>query len=136
MTYEGSTGPLNQLLGNTLDSVSVAAGTPYIFNSLPDMIGLKSVTISIKSKSPKTILNSSSSKMIWTNSLGMIPCDVAFGQLQTWEQQDLDAAMLVFDQPEDMTSLQFKIRGDDGKILLDQTAHLVVELKVWTDLRN
>jgi hypothetical protein len=136
MTYLGSTGLLNQLLGNTEDSPPVPADDLHVFGSLPDLIGLKSATVSIKSKSPKTILNRSSQKMIWTNSLGMVPCNVSFGQLQTWEQQDLDASRLTFDQPEDLTVIQFKIRGDDGKILLDQTEHLAIELKVWTTVQN
>ena len=134
MTYTGSTGLLNQLLGNTEDSGNVAASTKYIFNKLPNMIGLKSATISIKSKTPKTILNQSSTKAIWTNSLTLIPVDVGYGQLQGYINPDLIASRLVFDIPEDLTYLQFKIRGDDGKTLLGQTEHLAIELKVWTEL--
>ena len=130
MTYESS-GSLNQQLGNVVDSGNIAAGVSYEFTEHADLRGLKSVTISIKSKSPKTLLNLNSDKSIYTNSLGMIPVNVGYQELQGFQQEDLMASRLIFTSPEDMTSIQFKARGDNGDVLTGLTDSLVVELKVW-----
>jgi len=126
-------GSLNAVLGNTVDSGDLTAGT-YTFNSFPNLVGLESVTINLASKSPKTILNAASCKKRVTNSLGVIPVNVPFGATQTFTQPDLDTSMLVFSYPEDLTTMRFTVRDVDGNRLADQVNHLVIEVIVWFSL--
>jgi hypothetical protein len=122
---------LNITLGNTEDSGDVLTTVPYVFNTFADLGGLESVTVNVKSKSPKTILNPSPDKALYTNSLGVVPVNVAFGLLQTFSQPDLDASRVIFSYPEDLTQLEFKLRDTDGHLLLEQKNSLVIELMVW-----
>ena len=123
-------GGLNELLGNTEVSPNLI-NTTYEFNTFASLGGLETVTVNVASKSPMTILNVTNIKQRITNSLGVVPVDVPFGGLQTFTQPDLDAAMLVFSYPEDMTNIRFGVRDVNGHRLLDQKNHLVIELMVW-----
>ena len=131
MKYIGSSGSLNESLGNKVDSAVIPAGTTYIFTGDPDFLGLKSVTVSIRSKTPKTILNASSNKALHTNSLGMVPVTVPYLALQTFTQPDIKASSVVFDYEEDLTQLQFKLRDQNGNILPNTKDSLAIELVVW-----
>jgi hypothetical protein len=124
---------LNLLLGNTEATPAINNGS-ITFADFPDLGGLESVTANIASKSPMTVLNVSNTKQRITNSLGVVPVTTPFGGLQTFTQPDLDAAMLTFSYPEDMTSIRFGIRDVDGNRILDQVNHLVIEVMMWFSL--
>lgn len=130
----GSFGLLNKKMGNTVDSGQIIENVPYTFNGFAALGGLESVTISIASKSPKTILNVSSTKIRHTNSLGVVPVTVPFLGLQTYEQPDLDSAAASFSFPESFSKIRFTLRDVDGSVILNQTEHLVVECMLWLDV--
>jgi len=126
ITYTG--GPLNLLLGNTGTTVS---GLDVGFADLPDLNGLNAGQIIIGSRNTKTIVHSSVDKLIHTNSVGLVPVDVPFGSLQVFTNPDLRGSIVYFDDPDNFQFLQFKIRDENGKILLGQDPHLLIELVCW-----
>ena len=120
MKYLGSTADsLNIAIGNIVDTAVIPAGTTYDMTGFSDLIGLKSATCSIQSKSPKTILNKTDIKAIHTNSLGVVPCTVAFGSLQTYINPDLAASAITFDNSEDLTQIHFKIRNNICSVIVN-----------------
>ena len=126
-----STGTISSNLGLTENSPAVAPGVPYVFNETPDLTGLHFVNISILAKDQGTIINAQGQVARYTNSIGVIPVDVAFGRLQIYNQADLDASAITYTHPEDLTSMVVSIRDDTGKHLANQQRHFTVEFMVW-----
>jgi len=124
-------GTLNAFLGNTVDSGVIPGQTVYQFDSFPDLNGLDFAGIDVRSKTSKTILNISPNRGKITNSLGVIPVNVPFGQLQSYTNPDLIGSKVDFSYPEDLSSIEFSVRDTDGDALLDQGRHLMVEFVIW-----
>ena len=131
MKYNGETGNLNDILGNPIQSDVIVANTVFICSQFADLRGLKSVTISIKSKSPKTILNKTNLKPIHTNSIGVVPVTVGFKSLQTYTNPDIAGSSVHFSSSESLTQIQFKIRNDAGYVISNVKDSLVIEIAVW-----
>ncbi len=124
-------GPLNTLLGNT-DVLEVLAGSGFnAVQTPPDLNGLDLGQIIVSTKIPKTILNASASKTLWTNSVGIVPVNVPFGVLQTYTNPSLEGSKLVFDHPDSLSFISWKVRDKNGVVLADQGPHLTIELVVW-----
>ncbi len=124
-------GNLNPLLGNTSNQTS-PANTNTQFIDFADFNGLDSVQITIKTKSPKTILNATGEKLKYTNSLGTVYVEVGFGEIQTWYASDLDGAKLIFGYPENLDIIEFKLRDSTGEVIENIKDHLIIELIIWT----
>lgn len=120
-------GGLNLTLGNTIDSGNITSAAKYTSNTFTNLRGLRSVTVSIKSKTPKTILNTNA-KPIHTNSLAVIPVTVPYLSQQTYINPDISNSILLFSNAEDLTSTQISLRDPDGNVLEDQSNALLIEL--------
>jgi len=131
VTYDAE-GGLNTLLGNTV-STNVLPGVTQVFDSFPDLNGTDLFQIILTSKTPKTILNSSAEKLLHTNSLGMVPCTVPFGSLQGFTNPSIEGSRVIFDHPEELILISFKVRNGRGDVLLNQKPHLKIELAItWS----
>jgi len=117
----------NDIVGLTETTTLSLSGS---FQSMPDLGGLTHVTISLKSKSPFTLLNKTSTEALYTNSLGVIPVNVPFGLMQTFLQPDLDSAALQYSHPNNLEDIQFVVRDPVGNVLTQQK-DLCVELMIW-----
>lgn len=126
ITYGG--GGLNLLLGNR---APLTAGATIAFQTLPDLNGLNAGQIVVSSKNPKTIVHSDVNRLIFTNSIGLVPVDAQFGELQIYTNPDIRGSIVSFDQPEDMQYIQFKVRDENGAVLQGQTPHLLIEIVIW-----
>jgi len=126
ITYGG--GGLNALLGNVDPTIS---GALTAFSNLPDLNGLNAGQIVVSSKNPKTIVHSSPTKHIFTNSIGLVPVNVDFGELQIFTNPDIRGSVVSFDQPEDMQNVQFKVRDENGDLLTGQSPHILIEFVAW-----
>lgn len=131
MTYEDSLA--NTTIGlNNASSGTITAGDTYAFPSFPDLTGLKSATISVKSQDPKTFLNSSLFQGLWTNSIGVVPVDVPFGRMVIYKQFSLADSICDFRAPQDLQHLQISIRDQNGAGIPLQQPHLLVEMMIYS----
>jgi hypothetical protein len=126
ITYFG--GALNILLGNIDATIS---GGISNFSDLPDLNGLNAGQIIIGSRKTKSIVHSHVDKIIYTNSVGLVPVDVPFGSLQIFTNPDLRGSVVHFKEPDNLQYIQFKIRDENGVVLLGQDPHLIIELVAW-----
>jgi hypothetical protein len=124
-------GPLNTLLGNTEELQILSSPNFTAVQTLPDLNGLDLGQIVVSTKTPKTILNASAGKTLWTNSVGMIPVDVPYGALQTYTNPSLQGSKVIFDHPDSLSVISWKVRDKNGVVLADQGPHLTIELVVW-----
>ena len=121
-----SDGGLSRTLGLTSEIIA-AEGIQYVFQSFPVLRGLTSVTVSIRSKTPKTILNTVN-RAIHTNSLAVIPVDVPFLAQQNYINPDITENILTFNKTEDLTTTTISLRDPDGNILTNQSNSFLIEL--------
>lgn len=112
-------------------SPTLADGTLYQFPFFANLYGLESVTISVQSQDPKTLLNTGPSAYLATNSIGVVPVNVPFGALVAYEQFSLHDAIVDFRGYQNMTSLQISIRDVNGNGVPNQGNHLLVEIMVY-----
>jgi len=126
------TAGLNRTLGNKENSGSISGfGDIYHFDSFASLGGLTHVTVSLRSKTPKTILNSSPLEFLYTNSLGVVPVTADWGRLQEYIQPDLGDAVVKFTDDETLTDLQFTVRDPYGNLLQEQATDFMLELTVF-----
>jgi hypothetical protein len=130
ITLQYSLHSINALLGNT--QTETVTTNPYTFTDFPSLSGAKLVTISVKTKSPQTILNADVNKERHTNSIGAIPVNVPYLVLQTFTDPAPADSMLVFSYPEDLRRVDFSIRDEFGRPLLSQDLDFSVEMIVDT----
>lgn len=125
------TGLLNEYLGNTKPLTMSNAGVG-VFDSFPELGGLKLATVSLSSKSPQTILNASPNKERHTNSIGSIPITVPYGVMQTFIDPSPVDSMLHFNPPEHFRQVRFVIRDELGRIVKSQALSFGMEVVVHT----
>lgn len=118
---------LNATLGNFQDVVYSATG---VFDSFPNLTGLKYATVSIRSKSPQTILNASVLKERHVNSIGAIPITVPFGAIQGYTNPSPADSTLTFSYVEDFREMVWVIRDEFGRRVKSQQLSFGMEILV------
>lgn len=131
LTFNGSKSNLNGYIGNTKD-LSISAAGVAVFDSFPELGGLKMATVSVKTKSPQTILNADPNKERHTNSIGAIPITVPWKAMQSFIDPSPLDSMLRFDPPEHLRQVQFVIRDELGRIVRSQGLSFGVEMVALT----
>jgi hypothetical protein len=132
VTLNGTTlGSLNGTIGNMFDYLCPVAGD-YPLSNIPSLSGLKFATISVKTKSPQTILNANPIKERHTNSIGVIPVTAPFLGMQTFTDPAPVDSMLTFNPPEQLRRVQFVLRDELGRGITGQDLNLAVEMVVIT----
>lgn len=120
---------LNATLGNFQDIVFNSTG---VFDGFPNLTGLKYATVSIRSKSPQTILNASATKERHVNSIGAIPITVPFGSIQPYTNPSPSDTTLTFSYVEDFREMVFVLRDEFGRRVKNQTLSFGMEILVST----
>lgn len=122
---------LNALIGNLNDLIAPAAGS-YLLDSYPALAGMKSVTVSVRTKSPQTILNAEVSKERHVNSIGSVPVNAKYMEQQIFVSPSPADSMLNFSYVEDLRELTFILRDEFGRRLKGQRLNFYVEFIVMT----
>jgi hypothetical protein len=120
---------LNKTLGNFINLGFPATSN---FDSFANLTGLKYATVSIRSKSPQTILNATALKERHVNSIGAIPVDIIYGRLQTYTNPSPADTTLTFSYPEDFREMIFILRDEFGRRIKNQTLSFGVEFVVMS----
>lgn len=131
-TLQGETAgvySLNATLGNFTDTIYNSTAK---FDSLPNLTGLKYATVSIRSKSPQTILNASATKERHVNSIGAIPITVPYGALQNFSNPSPSDSTLTFSYVEDFREMIWILRDEFGRRVKNQNLSFGVEILVST----
>ena len=120
---------LNYTLGNFINLGFPATAN---FDSFANLTGLKYATVSIRSKSPQTILNATSLKERHVNSIGAIPINIIYGKLQTYTNPSPADTTLTFSYPEDFREMIFILRDEFGRRIKNQTMSFGMEFVVMS----
>lgn len=130
ITLSGGINSLNAYVGN-INEIALTA-YPYGFENFPSLSGAKLATVSLKTKSPQTILNADISKERHTNSIGSIPISVPYLAQQTYVDPSPADTMLKFEYPETLRKVEFVIRDEFGRAFRSQNLNFGLEILVHT----